>query len=161
MAVADLNPAAAAGPTSGSVSGTDDDALLAVSDLQVSFRTPHGVVDAVRGVSFSDRARRDGGDPRRVRLRQERERRRGHGPPRQPAGADHGRDPLSRGIDLLRAPIRETRRIHGDRVAMINQDAVTALNPGLTVGYQIGEMFRVHRPGHVDATTLGAEGRRS
>ena len=30
---------------------------------------------------------------------------------------------------------------------MVNQDAVTALNPGLTVGYQIAEMFRIHRPG--------------
>ena len=28
---------------------------------------------------------------------------------------------------------------------MIFQDALSALNPVLTVGYQIGEMFRVHR----------------
>ena len=30
---------------------------------------------------------------------------------------------------------------------MVFQDAVTALNPGLSVGYQIAEIFRVHRPG--------------
>ena len=28
---------------------------------------------------------------------------------------------------------------------MIFQDALSALNPVFTVGYQIGEMFRIHR----------------
>ena len=145
MAVAHLTPSPA-GPDSGSVSGPDGDALLAVADLHVSFQTPHGVVDAVRGVSFSvGRGETVGilgesGSGKSVSV--------GavmgllDSPPARITGEiRHG------GIDLLRAPARETRRIHGDRVAMINQDAVTALNPGLTVGYQIAEMFRVHRPG--------------
>ena len=140
MAVADLTRAAgAAEPGRGG-------ALLAVSDLHVSFQTPHGAVDAVRGVSFAiGRGETVGilgesGSGKSVSV-----------------GAVMGLldSPPARiggeirygGVDLLRAPVRETRRIHGDRVAMINQDAVTALNPGLTVGYQIAEMFRVHRPG--------------
>ena len=141
MAVAHLTPSAA-----GAVPAPDDGALLAVADLHVSFRTPHGVVDAVRGVNFSvGRGETVGilgesGSGKSVSV--------GavmgllDSPPAQVGGEiRYG------GIDLLRAPVRETRRIHGDRVAMVNQDAVTALNPGLTVGYQIGEMFRVHRPG--------------
>ena len=141
MAVADLTS-----PAAGPGSGPEEAPLLAVSDLHVSFRTPHGTVDAVRGVSFGIvRGETVGilgesGSGKSVSV-----------------GAIMGLldSPPARiggeirygGIDLLRAPVRETRRIHGDRVAMINQDAVTALNPGLTVGYQIAEMFRVHRPG--------------
>ena len=140
MAVADLSPTAGAAETA------RGGPLLDVSDLHVSFQTPHGVVNAVRGVSFSI-GRGDtvgilgeSGSGKSVSV-----------------GAVMGLldSPPARiggeirygGIDLLRAPARETRRIHGDRVAMVNQDAVTALNPGLTVGYQIAEMFRIHRPG--------------
>ena len=141
MAVADLSRDAARAGDEGGEGG-----LLAVSGLHVSFLTPHGVVDAVRGVSFAI------GRGETVGILGES----GSGksvsvgavmglldrPPARIGGAiRYG------GIDLLRAPVRETRRIHGDRVAMINQDAVTALNPGLTVGYQIAEMFRIHRPG--------------
>ena len=142
MAVADLTPTVAGGPYP-SPGGAP---LLVVSDLEVAFQTPHGVVGAVRGVSFAiGRGETVGilgesGSGKSVSV-----------------GAVMGLldSPPARitgeirfgGVDLLRAPVRETRRIHGDRVAMINQDAVTALNPGLTVGYQIAEMFRVHRPG--------------
>ena len=145
MAVAHLTPSAAA-PVSAPVCAPDGGALLAVTDLHVSFQTPHGVVDAVRGVSFSvGRGETVGilgesGSGKSVSV--------GavmgllDSPPARIGGGIRYRD-----IDLLRAPVRETRRIHGDRIAMINQDAVTALNPGLTVGYQIAEMFRVHRPG--------------
>ena len=140
MAVADLNPAVQGRPPA------PGGARLSVTDLHVSFRTPHGVVDAVRGVSFAiGRGETVGilgesGSGKSVSV-----------------GAVMGLldSPPARiggeirygGVDLLRAPVRETRRVHGDRVAMVNQDAVTALNPGLTVGYQIAEMFRVHRPG--------------
>ena len=43
---------------------------------------------------------------------------------------------------------RAPRRSAASEIAMIFQDALSALNPVFTVGYQIGEMFRVHR-GHV------------
>jgi oligopeptide transport system ATP-binding protein len=37
------------------------------------------------------------------------------------------------------------RRIRGDRMSLVLQDALSALNPVLSIGDQIGELFRVHR----------------
>ena len=45
--------------------------------------------------------------------------------------------------------------VRGKEIAMIFQDALSALNPVFTVGYQIAEMFRVHRR-HVQAATRQA-----
>ena len=141
MAVADLTSTVAVG-----VDASPDTPLLAVSNLHVAFQTPHGTITAVRGVNFSiERGETVGilgesGSGKSVSV--------GavmgllDSPPAQISGEIH-----YSGIDLVRAPVRETRRIHGDRVAMVNQDAITSLNPGLTVGYQIAELFRVHRPG--------------
>ena len=122
------------------------DAALSVSNLRVAFESPHGLVRAVNGVSFSIRRGEtvgilgESGSGKSVSV--------GavmgllDSPPARVAG-----EIRFRGADLLRAPARETRRIRGNRISMVFQDAVTALNPGLTVGYQLGEMFRIHRPG--------------
>ncbi|HEU5028328.1 MAG TPA: ABC transporter ATP-binding protein [Spirillospora sp.] len=50
-----------------------------------------------------------------------------------------------RGEELLGLPERRRRGYRGDRISMIFQDALTALNPVFTVGDQIREMYRVHR----------------
>ncbi|RSN52065.1 ABC transporter ATP-binding protein, partial [Actinomadura sp. WAC 06369] len=50
-----------------------------------------------------------------------------------------------RGEELIGMPERRRRRYRGDRISMIFQDALTALNPVFTVGDQIGEMYQVHR----------------
>jgi oligopeptide/dipeptide ABC transporter ATP-binding protein len=50
-----------------------------------------------------------------------------------------------RGQELLQLSERERRQFRGQRIAMIFQDALSALNPVYTVGFQIGEMFTVHR----------------
>ncbi|NYI04784.1 oligopeptide transport system ATP-binding protein [Allostreptomyces psammosilenae] len=50
-----------------------------------------------------------------------------------------------RGTDLLTLPDREHRRLRGDSIAMVFQDALSALNPVHRVGDQIAEMFEVHR----------------
>lgn len=56
-----------------------------------------------------------------------------------------------RGVELL-APNKRTGaldyavpEVRGTRIAMVFQDALTALNPVFTVGWQLGEMFRVHQ----------------
>ena len=52
---------------------------------------------------------------------------------------------LLEGRDLAPLPPREMRRLRGDKVSMIFQEPMTALNPLMTVGDQIGEMFVLHR----------------
>ncbi|HEY7483831.1 MAG TPA: ABC transporter ATP-binding protein [Streptosporangiaceae bacterium] len=50
-----------------------------------------------------------------------------------------------RGTDLLGLPERRRRAYRGANIAMIFQDALSALNPVHRVGHQIAEMLRVHR----------------
>ena len=56
-----------------------------------------------------------------------------------------GGEILFRGRDLLKLSKREMRKLRGDRVAMIFQEPMTALNPLVTVGRQIAEMFYLHQ----------------
>jgi oligopeptide/dipeptide ABC transporter ATP-binding protein len=49
------------------------------------------------------------------------------------------------GRDLASAPESELRALRGQQIAMIFQEPMTALNPVLTVGAQIGEGLRHHR----------------
>jgi peptide/nickel transport system ATP-binding protein len=55
----------------------------------------------------------------------------------------HGRI-LFDGIDLLTMTEAQLRKVRGNRIAMIFQEPMTALNPLRTIGDQIGEMFREH-----------------
>ena len=58
------------------------------------------------------------------------------------------------GEDLLRASDRRLRRLRGERMSMIFQEPMTALNPVARVGAQIGEMLEIH-------TGLGAGARKA
>jgi len=49
------------------------------------------------------------------------------------------------GEDLLQLPVAEMGRIRGNRIAMIFQDPMTALNPVFTIGNQIGEALQHHK----------------
>ena len=48
------------------------------------------------------------------------------------------------GRDLLTASDEEIRKVRGNRMAMVFQEPMTALNPVFTVGDQIAEVARVH-----------------
>ncbi len=50
-----------------------------------------------------------------------------------------------RGEELLGMPRDRRRSLRGPEMAMVHQDAPTALNPVYSVGWQIAEVFRVHR----------------
>ncbi|MEV5004791.1 ABC transporter ATP-binding protein [Streptomyces sp. NPDC056159] len=119
--------------------------LLEVCDLHVEFRTRDGVVHAVNGVGYEV----DSGETLAVLG----ESGSGKSVTAQaimgildvPPGRISGGRILFRGRDLLELKEDERRRIRGAEMAMIFQDALSALNPVLTVGDQLGEMFIVHR----------------
>lgn len=52
---------------------------------------------------------------------------------------------LYRNEDILLKTERQMRAIRGKKIAMIFQDAMTALNPVLTIGYQIIEVIMLHQ----------------
>ncbi|MFP5219653.1 MAG: ABC transporter ATP-binding protein [Actinomycetes bacterium] len=124
---------------------TPDGALLQVQDLQVEFRTRDGVAKAVNGVSFDVHAGRtlavlgESGSGKSVTAQAV------MGIVDSPPGFVTGGRVLFEGTDLLQLPTKEMQRYRGERIAMIFQDALSALNPVYSVGFQIAEMFRVHR----------------
>lgn len=48
------------------------------------------------------------------------------------------------GRELLDLPVAERRRLCGKDIAMIFQEPMSSLNPVFTVGFQIGEVLRLH-----------------
>lgn len=62
-----------------------------------------------------------------------------------------------KGSDLLRCTEREMQHIRGKKIAMIFQDAMSTLNPVLTIAQQINELLKVHRiirPNQFEATAI-------
>ena len=62
----------------------------------------------------------------------------------RPPGVIEG-EILLEGKNLLELPEREMRKIRGNRISMIFQEPMTSLNPVLTVGHQLMEVFRIHQ----------------
>jgi oligopeptide transport system ATP-binding protein len=118
--------------------------LLHVEDLQVEFRTRDGVAKAVNGVSFSLEEGQtlailgESGSGKSVTAQAV------MGILDTPPGFVTGGTVRFRGQDLLTLPEDERRAYRGRSISMIFQDALSSLNPVFTVGWQIGEMFRVH-----------------
>mgnify|MGYP005843846367 CR=1 FL=1 len=118
--------------------------LLEVRDLTAAFQTPAGLVPAVNGISFHlDPGETLGlvgesGCGKTVtalailRLLPEH------------TSRQSGRV-LFAGQDLMALSPPDIRAIRGNRVAMIFQEPMTALNPVLTIGEQISEVLRLHR----------------
>ena len=48
--------------------------------------------------------------------------------------------------NLLTLPEREIRRVRGGRIGLVFQEPMTAFNPVYTIGFQITEAVRAHRP---------------
>ncbi len=65
---------------------------------------------------------------------------------------------LFKGTDLRGLSARAMRQLRGDRITMIFQEPMTALNPLSTVGRQIAEMFVLHQgKGWTEASALAVE----
>jgi oligopeptide/dipeptide ABC transporter ATP-binding protein len=118
--------------------------LLELDDLHTFFYTDNGVARAVDGVSFQVAAGEtvgvvgESGCGKSVtalsilRL------------VRPPGRLEPGSAIRFEGRDLLALDEREMQKIRGNRIAMVFQEPMTALNPVFTVGDQIAEVARIH-----------------
>ncbi|MQA79035.1 MAG: ATP-binding cassette domain-containing protein [Streptosporangiales bacterium] len=119
--------------------------LLQVSDLHVEFRTREQTVRANNGVFYHVNSGEalailgESGSGKSVSAQAV------MGIIDMPPGHIPAGEIKFNGTDLLKLTEEQRRKVRGNDIAMIFQDALSALNPVMTVGDQIGEMFRVHR----------------
>ncbi|ODT00809.1 MAG: methionine ABC transporter ATP-binding protein [Gemmatimonadetes bacterium SCN 70-22] len=118
--------------------------LLRVENLRTWFHTPAGIARAVDGVSFTIARGEtvgvvgESGCGKSVtalsllRLIQ------------PPGRIEDGSHIWFEGRDLMALGAEEIRRVRGNRIAMVFQEPMTALNPVFTVGDQVAEVARVH-----------------
>lgn len=123
-------------------SGADAGAVLAVRDLRVSFPTEQGPLHAVDGISLAVRENEvlgvvgESGSGKSVTAL-------------AMIGlfartASVSGEVLFRGNDLLRMSDAELTRLRGSRIAIVLQEALTALNPVYTIGHQLAEAITAH-----------------
>ncbi|KAA0698844.1 ABC transporter ATP-binding protein [Neorhizobium sp. P12A] len=116
--------------------------MLTVENLRVRYPTRTGVIEAVRGVSFTLGKERLGivGESGSGKSQT--------GRAIMGLTASPGivtADKLDfNGIDLLKASPRERRNLRGKRIAMVLQDPKYSLDPVMTIGRQIMETLRAH-----------------
>lgn len=118
--------------------------MLRVEELQAGYLTGAGYVSAVRGVSFEIGAREiyglvgasgSGKSTVGVALMSY----------LGVNGRLRGGRVLFQGENLLGASTRRLQELRGNRIAMVYQDPLSALNPSLRMGEQIAEVLRIHR----------------
>lgn len=63
----------------------------------------------------------------------------------RPAGFIAGGEILFNGQDLLKMKNSDLRKIRGNRISMIFQEPMTALNPVFTIGFQLSEVLKLHQ----------------
>jgi peptide/nickel transport system ATP-binding protein len=121
---------------------TDDDVLLDVEDLHVTFPSEDGLVRAVRGVSYQVRRNEvfgivgESGSGKSVSTMALMG--------LLPSTARITGRATYLGQDLIGVRDREVRKLRGNDISMIFQDPMTSLNPVYTVGKQLAEIVRAH-----------------
>ncbi len=126
-------------------SNGNGDLVLDVRDLRTYFVTRWGVVKAVDGVSFQLRRGEtlgivgESGSGKSVttlsvmRLVP------------SPPGHIVGGEVFLDGEDILKLSESEMENVRGQRIGMVLQDPMTALNPVFDIQYQVGETLRIHQ----------------
>ncbi len=122
--------------------GTKNDLCLSVRHLRTNFYTDRGVMHAVRDVSFDVEKGEflgivgESGCGKSVTafsvLNQV----------QRPGKIDSG-EVLFHGTNILELSPNEMRKLRGSSMSMIFQEPLTALNPAFTIGWQIGEAYRI------------------
>jgi len=117
--------------------------MLSVNGLTIQFKTPNGLFDAVKGISFQLAKGEtiglvgESGSGKSVtalalmRLLDDRN------------SMVDGQVLLDK-ISLFKLPENEMRTVRGNRMAMIFQEPMTSLNPVLTCGFQVTEAIQLH-----------------
>ncbi|MGF1738883.1 ABC transporter ATP-binding protein [Photobacterium satsumensis] len=123
-----------------------DDVILSVQGLETEFTTDDGIVKILHGVSFDVRKGRtlgivgESGCGKSVTAMSI------MGLLPKPYGQVVGGQILYRGTDLVTLPAEDMYAMRGNRISMIFQDPMTALNPVHSVGRQLIEVLELHRP---------------
>jgi oligopeptide transport system ATP-binding protein len=121
----------------------DQPTVLSVSELNVSFNTLRGEVKAVSDVSFDLKRGEvlalvgESGSGKSVSTRAVMGIVRGNATIRAKRMMLAGNDLLTLGEDAK-------RKLRGRVISLVFQDALSALNPVLSIGDQLGELFRTH-----------------
>ncbi|WP_249861436.1 ABC transporter ATP-binding protein [Paenibacillus konkukensis] len=121
---------------------SDTQPLLSLHDVRASFRTPNGIVHAVRGVSMELKQGQIYGLIGET----------GSGksvlgltiPGLLPAEAEVSGSIVYKGQSLLELDPRSRRKLRGRDIALIPQNPASSLNPVLSIGYQLLEAIRLY-----------------
>ena len=121
----------------------DTDKMLQVKDLAISFFTKAGEIQAVRGISYELGRGEvlgivgESGSGKSVSS---------HAILRltPPGGLVKSGEILFEGRDILALGKKELQSLRGDRISMIFQDPMTALDPLFTIEYQMNEALKRH-----------------
>ena len=122
-----------------------DKPLLSIQNLTVKFKTQEELVTAVNNVSFDIPKGKtvglvgESGSGKSVTSLAT------MGLIPMPPGQITSGTILFHGEDLLQKSEKEMRKIRGNRISMIFQEPMTALNPVFRIGSQISEVLRLHK----------------
>lgn len=134
----------------------DQEHLLVVKNLQTSFSVPAGEVRSVAGISFSlDKGKilgivGESGSGKSVTAASIMQ------ILVSPGKIKPGSSVVFEGEELVGMKESELRKIRGNKIAMIFQDPMTALNPVFTIGHQMEEAMLLHNGGLYSTLILPA-----
>lgn len=123
-----------------------DNPLLEVKDLRIAFESRSGTNEAVKGIDFTLNAGEtlavvgESGSGKSVTALSLSDLL-----PSPPACRVSGKIHLD-GKDILSLSEKELLKVRGKEIAYIFQEPSTSLNPFFSVGYQIAEAIKLHRP---------------
>ncbi|MCZ7933951.1 ABC transporter ATP-binding protein [Agrobacterium leguminum] len=122
----------------------NDDAIIDARNIAVTFRVEHGMVEAVKDISFQLYRGEtiaivgESGSGKSVTARTI------MGLLTKRASVSKSATVRFNGDDILKFSSRQRRALRGNRISMIFQEPMSSLNPIYTIGSQIVEAIRVH-----------------